>query len=384
MKILQMMASGERGGGANHLLGVVGELQRRQVACVVAVGDNGPTLARTEAMGCELLPLRVMGRRLSVGVVAQVRRAIERSGADVVHCHGTRAALLTALAARFSPAKRRPPFIYTAHGLSYRKRWFTPLLLPFFFAEQLICREAAAVVSVSQQDLLDLRRRGYLGAEDGMHIGNAVHVEGLLGDPATRPERRRNTRSTLGVVDESTCVVGTVARLVPQKAVRDLLSAFAADERLDGARLVVVGDGPLRADLEAQAKSLGIAERCLFLGERADVPDLLLAFDVFALSSHWEGEPIALLEALAAELPIVATANTGATDILAGSDAAVLTPVADTNALGRALGDVVSDSHRRQGMRRAASALLQGRTYAAVTEQLLEVYQRVLASRVTA
>src|SRR5207237_5881897 len=102
--------------------------------------------------------------------------------------------------------------------------------------------------------------------------------------------------------------VGTVGRLSPQKAPLDLLAAFTrVAERLPDAHLVMVGSGPLRQEVEAAVERAGLAQRVHLVGLRRDVPEILRAFDVFALRSHYEGLARVLPQAMAAGLPIGAT-----------------------------------------------------------------------------
>jgi glycosyltransferase involved in cell wall biosynthesis len=126
-------------------------------------------------------------------------------------------------------------------------------------------------------------------------------------------------RRTLGVSDGS-YVIGCVASLIPVKAHTDLLNAFARLIKIiPDSLLLLVGDGPLRSDLELMAQNLGLQDTVKFLGYRSDARELYSAFDVFALISHSEGLPMAMLEAMAAALPVVVSA--------VGAIPAVITPM---------------------------------------------------------
>lgn len=366
------MASGARGGGAEHLLGILGPLTQAGIDCAVAVGDDGPLRSRVEELGVACTPLNIMGQRLSLRGLAQVGGLIEASGADVVHAHGTRGALATVLSGL---GRQAPPVVYTIHGLSYRKPWPAPLLWPFIAAEALICRRARQVISVSQADIDDLRRRRLLGPRRGEHLANAVAVDRFAG---VDPTRRGRLRRSLGIPEDA-LVFGTVSRLVPQKAVDDLLAAFArcaADSHL-----VVAGDGPLRREIEDQAEALGVANRCHLLGSRDDIPAVLAALDIFVLSSHWEGEPIALLEALAAGLAVVATATSGSRAILTGAEAGgalVLAPIGDIPALAQAMSAVAANPGFAAQARVAGRRLVGARGYAGLCRRLMRIYRDVV------
>lgn len=146
-------------------------------------------------------------------------------------------------------------------------------------------------------------------------------------------------------------VVGIVAKLSPVKGHDRFLDAAArvARERAD-ARFLVVGDGPLRRDLEERARSLGVAERVVFAGAREDVPSLLALMSAFVLSSESEGSPNAVMEAMAAGVPVVATDVGGVASVVGDSGAAALVPAGDADALARGVLRVLSDQSAAAGM----------------------------------
>ena len=139
-------------------------------------------------------------------------------------------------------------------------------------------------------------------------------------------------------------LIVNVARLTPAKDQRTLIAAFAllpADP--PAPRLAFVGEGPLRADLAAQAAALGVADRVYFLGFRDDVAAVLAAADVFALSSEWEGMPVSLLEAMAAGCPVVATAVGGVGQVVRDGATGLLVPPGDPPALAAGLRACLDD-----------------------------------------
>ena len=377
MRVLHVMASAARGGGAAHLLDLLPELRRAGWDCEAAVGAVGPLGADLAALGIAVHPVDLMGRRLAPLRALRLARLTARLVPDLVHLHGTRAAFFHAAGA---PARRRhagPPAVYTAHGLAYRKDAGRIERRVSRLAERTACRGADAVISVSRADLADLERRGFVRRGCGFHVGNAVRA------PSAGPDDRAAARRRLGLPPDAP-VVGTVSRLVPQKAVGDLVDAVArmapAFDGLPGPPvLVVVGDGPLRADVESRVRTGVGGARVLLTGDRGDVPQVLPAFDVFALSSHWEGEPIALLEAMAAGLPCVATATEGAREILGGDPSSgLLVPVADVARLSDALAGLLRDAGARAALGKAARARVRRRSPAAQAVRVADVYRRLL------
>ena len=382
-RVLHVMASGARGGGAAHLVDLLPELSRIGWDCEAAVGSDGPLDSELAALGVPVHPLDLMGSRLGLHRVREAVRLVRRTRRlqpDIVHIHGTRAAFFHAVARAVVGERREgPPVVYTAHGLAYRKEACAGERIVSLLAERVACRGADAVTSVSRADLDDLKRRGFLRQRPGFHVRNAVRLPDAAG--CRRPEARRR----LGVQSAGP-VVGTVSRLVPQKAVDDLIDAVRVAQSIRSAEaspitLVVVGDGPLRTALEgrigADRATAGVPDaRVMLLGTRDDVPDILPAFDLFVLSSRWEGEPIALLEAMAAGLPCVATETEGAREILGASpEAGCLTPVGDVGALGRVIAGLLADRGARRTLGAGARELMRSRTPQAQALRIAEIYR---------
>ena len=164
-------------------------------------------------------------------------------------------------------------------------------------------------------------------------------------------EMRERTRASLGIASGQ-FVLGNVGRLAPPKVPSDLIHAFVCASRVrPEARLVLVGDGPLRGEVESLVARLGVSGRVALLGLRRDVPDLMAAFDAFVFASRWEGLPRTILQAMAAGLPVVATRVDGVPDAVDDGETGYLVPPGDvptladrmlrlmaTPELGRALG----------------------------------------------
>ncbi|KIQ97465.1 Glycosyltransferase [Lysobacter sp. A03] len=193
----------------------------------------------------------------------------------------------------------------------------------------------------------------------GAGLVGADRAEVLLNGIPTRrfasgADARLAARATLGLAPDA-LLLGSVGRLVALKHHRlllELMPALAA--ACPSAELVLLGDGPLRAELEALADSLSIRGRVHFLGARDDVARLLPALDVFALPSLTEGLSIALLEACAAGLPIVATAVGGNPEIVTDGCTGVLVPPDDREATRNALEALLKDAALRKRLGSAA------------------------------
>lgn len=172
------------------------------------------------------------------------------------------------------------------------------------------------------------------GIRKGLHvIPFGVEVSRFVSD---RVMERSEFR-----LDKSLPVLGTICRLIePKKGLAFLLGAVAALEREAGkpvCQLLIVGDGPARQSLMSLGESLGIAERIVFAGERRDIPVLLSVMDIFALPSLYEGFGIAILEAMAAGKPVIATTAGGIPEFVQHGHTGLLVPPADTKSLAAAI-----------------------------------------------
>jgi len=189
-------------------------------------------------------------------------------------------------------------------------------------------------------------------------------------------------RESLGVPAEAP-VVGTVGRLIDRKGHDELLDAWVRlRDEVPDAHLLVVGDGPERSVLEAKADRLGIDESVTFAGLRDDVPDLLAAMDVFVFPSHYEGLPGALLEAMAAGLPCVATPVDGNGELLEAYESGLFFDVGDDAAMARALALLLEREDLAAEMGAAAQRRArQSFTVDTMVGNFEAVYERLLAER---
>jgi glycosyltransferase involved in cell wall biosynthesis len=148
-----------------------------------------------------------------------------------------------------------------------------------------------------------------------------------------------------------------VARLTPQKGLLDLVEAAAeVVPRVPNVRFVLAGDGELRAQLEARVAALGLTQQVRFAGSRplTVLARWLGAADLFLLSSHYEGMPLAMIEAMAAGCPVVATSVGGIPDVIADSNGGIVVPAKNPHALAAAIIEILSDPEKRRAMAAAA------------------------------
>lgn len=226
--------------------------------------------------------------------IGQLRRVIRKERAQIVHAHGFKAALITALA--LAPV-RRAHFVFTAHnalpssGGSPFRRW------GYDFVQRRLFTEMDTIISVSDAVRSQIVR--FVPERKVLTIYNGISPSKFGGFSA--PE----TRIELGLGSDAQ-IVGTVARLIPGKGMDTLLEAVSLVAKiLPNLQLVIVGEGTERQRLEKYAAGLGLDDRVHFLGWREDVPRLLASWDCFTLPTLSEGFSLSVLEAMASRLPVV-------------------------------------------------------------------------------
>ena len=344
-------------GGAERALVLLLDGLRRRGHRVLLLCNDHVVAEPARALGvpAEILPL---GGDVSVHHAVRLARRLTRLRPDVLLVGMFKKVWLAGLAGRLAGVPR----IVARVGLETD----VPRNRKYRFAFR---RLVDGVVVVAERMRPAYAALPSVGARRLSVIPNAVHP----------PERARfpgAVRMSLGIPPDAPCV-GVVARLVAQKRIDRLLDSVG---RLPAeVHCIVAGEGPLRDALRRQAAALGIAGRVHFLGHRADVADVLGALDVFVLSSDREGMSNAMLEALAAEVPVVSTRVSGAEEALrCGADGIAPGVVVDFDAaaLADAVRAVLGDTERRRAMAAAA-----GRRAREVFgfPRVLDAWERVLA-----
>jgi glycosyltransferase involved in cell wall biosynthesis len=263
----------------------------------------------------------------------RLRQLLARDRADVVHAHGLRAGALAAIALSLRAAGAALPLVVTVHNAPPSSGVNATI---YQGLELLVARSAAVVLCVSR-DLEERMRRA--GARDVRRaLVPPYDPPGPPGPPSPAPGPDA-IRRELGTGQRP--LILAAGRLAPQKGYGTLIEAARGWQDLSPVPLLAIaGSGPLRAELAAVAAPL--APSVVLLGQRADVPALLAAADLFVLPSRWEGQPLILQEVLRAGRPIVAT-RAGGTPDLTGEDGALLVPPDDPAALTAAVRLILTD-----------------------------------------
>jgi glycosyltransferase involved in cell wall biosynthesis len=309
------------------------------------------------------IPVHFLEKRPGVDLrtVPRLRSVLRRTAPDVVHTHtNVLHYLLPALGLR-----RRCPVVHTVHNVAERE-----VSRPTRAVHWVAFRTGVFPIAIGQAVADSIAREYRVPAH--ATIANGIPVARYAVDSSSA----RSVREAMGV-GEDVPLLATVGRLTYQKDPGALVRAFAG-KRLEelGAHLMLVGDGDLRSETERLARELGVSGRVHFMGVRTDVPALLAAADVFVLSSRYEGNPLVVMEAMAAGRPVVAT-SVGCVPELVPPEAGRLVPAGDGAALYRALIALAGDRELARRMGAAGARIARERFDEAV---MAAAYARLYAS----
>jgi glycosyltransferase involved in cell wall biosynthesis len=363
IRSLLVVDSLEVGGAERHVVGLAVALRRKGHEVAVACSASGELSDPLDGANVPVRPLldQLVERRVSVVYARGLRRLVRERRFDLVHAHVYASAAASALATVGTGV----PLVVTEHTEGAWQGRLARLVSRFIY------RRARRVIAVSSSI------RGRLIGRDGVPpekisvIPNAVI-------PA--PDTSLDASGTLPDEWYGEPLIGTVARLQPEKGVANFLKAAArASVSCPSARFLVVGDGPLREELLRLADRLGLRERVRFLGHRADARALIGLLDVIVVPSLTEGTPLIVLEAMAAGVPLVASAVGGIPDQVRHDGEGLVIPPNDTAALGDALLELLQDPDRARslgeaGRRRADSEF----AHAAMVRKIETVYHAAL------
>lgn len=306
----------ELGGAQEVALYTVSHLDRTKFHPVLIAGPDGLlTDEATRLPGVEVVILPSLGPRVHVladlAALFDLVRLFRRLQPTIVHTHSSKAGILGRWAAWFA---RVPIILHTIHGYGVTPAQPSWLRRVFIVLERVTGWITTHWIAVAQAD----RKTGIQwGLFDEHHV--SVVRPGIDPKPflsVLQPNDRERLRAEFGASADD-WLIGTVACLKPQKAPEDFVSvAKRVCDTMPRARFVLIGDGELRQSLETLVERYGLKHRVHLAGWRRDISTAMKAFDVFLLTSHWEGLPRVLLEARAAGIPVVATRVGGVEEVI--------------------------------------------------------------------
>ncbi|MFH1634443.1 MAG: glycosyltransferase family 4 protein [Chloroflexota bacterium] len=306
------------GGAQENTMFTAAQLDKSRFRVAVVsgpqTGSEGSLIEEVRELGVPLTILPELVREINPGkdlsAIWKLSRLMRNGRYTIVHTHSSKAGVLGRIAARLAGV---PVIVHTVHGWSFHERMSPWRRRAYVAMEKLAAAFSDVMIVVAEGDIEKGLREGIGRREQYRLIRSAIPLDDF--DPARVDGAA--ARRDLGLPPDVS-VVGNVGRFSPQKNPLDWVRiAGILGRALPDTYFLLVGDGPLRAQVEAQLEIEGIAGRTKLTGLRRDVPAMLAAMDVFLLTSLWEGLPRVIPQAMTMGLPVVANRADGTVEAIA-------------------------------------------------------------------
>jgi glycosyltransferase involved in cell wall biosynthesis len=347
---------------------VAGPQTGSEGSLIETVRERGIPLTLEPSLVREVNPwqdLRAIGR---------LARLMRRERYTIVHTHSSKAGIVGRWAAKLAGV---PVILHTVHGWGHHERQ-SPLVRAYYiWLEKLTLPITDKLIVVSPRNTEKGLADGIGTPDDYVVIRSGIELD-RFGHPQVA---WAETRQAWGLPLHAP-VVGTVTRLSPQKGPLDFVRAAAQIAQANPeVYFLMVGDGPLRGEVEQLAAELGIRDRLVLTGLRRDVPELLAAMDIFALSSLWEGLPRVLPQAMATGLPVIATACDGSAEAVEEGVNGFLTPPGDPAALADKVLALIRNPDLAHGLGEAGRARVAEFDVQTMVTKIADLYQDLLLQK---
>jgi glycosyltransferase involved in cell wall biosynthesis len=334
---------------------------------VCCLRNEGVQANELRSNGIPVVSLKMRLRFWPMGMY-RLYRLIRHLKPKIIHTHLYESGIWGRLVGIFT---HTPVILTTEHSLPFPKRRY--LLL-----ERITNHFTDKMIAVSEEIRQKCIHKQGVPPDKVITIPTAVDIAHFQG-----VKTRNHLRNELGMRDSSP-LIGTIARLVRPKRLDYLLEAARlVCNKVPKARFVIIGDGPLREELNNQAEELGLIPGCVsFLGSRFDIPEILSSLDIFILSSELEGLPVALLEAMASTRPVIATRVGGIPQVIQDGYNGILVSPHDPTGLANAIFAVIEDNTLSRSMAIEGFRTIESRySINAVGQQIVSLYDSMLKKK---
>jgi glycosyltransferase involved in cell wall biosynthesis len=350
LRVLRIISRMNVGGPARHVAILHAGLDPRHFDSTLVYGTEGMTEGSLRSLlgtASNTVSIPELGREISPladsVTLARLIRLMREIRPDIVHTHTAKAGFAGRVAARMTGV---PIIVHTFHGHVFHG-YFSPRKTAVFLQlESRLAGISNRLVTISPR--LRDEIAGY-GVADAKKI-DVVPLGLRLAPHGTHPRRTGDFRQAMGI-SEDALLIGAVGRLVPIKNLGLLLEAASLARRnVPNLHVVFVGEGELRQELAEKANALGLASVVTFAGWQHDLPAVYADLDATVVTSHSEGTPACLIEAMASGCPVIATSVGGVPDMIIPGVTGQLTPPGDANALATAIVHLVKEPEQARSM----------------------------------
>ncbi|MEK7449978.1 MAG: glycosyltransferase family 4 protein [Planctomycetota bacterium] len=368
IKILQVITRLVEGGAADHVLSLCANFSL--LRSINSARDRFDlTLAGNQAAGgyqgkirdarIKFFPVTSFRREISpfndLKAFWSLYQCIKKEKFDIVHTHTSKAGILGRLAARLSGV---PVIIHTPHGSIYHPTYYSRIPLFFFsLLEKAASRFTDRIIVLSEREKEEYLNYRIAPPDKFLVIRGGIDVEKFIPVPSPAGKVSINItakKKELGIPADG-LVVGNIARLSPEKGHLFCFEAFKrVVETIPNVYLLIVGSGPMEGLIKRRINELNLTEKVIMTGYRSDIPEILPVLDVSVHSSCWEGLPHAMVEAMLAGRPVVATDAGGMREAHIPGETGLIVPVNNPSALAEAMIRLLKDKALAQRMGQSA------------------------------
>jgi glycosyltransferase involved in cell wall biosynthesis len=336
--VLQLIDDASLGGGQMHVLLLSKYLQRENIEVAIATEATGWLVDQAKILNIPTYEIAI-SNKVTWKSFQNINQLLKSQKFDVIHTHGGTAGFWGRLVA--SRLQNKPKIIHTYHGLHYLNTAQTETpkqkikTAIFQKIDQLLVSITDRIICVCKSDY-----EKAIAAKVATPSKTLIVYNGIETDKFSQSINKETSRKIFDIAPTE-FIFGNVGRLHEQKGHQYLLQAFV--KVADRARLLIIGDGDLKDELINLASDLQISDRIIFLGARSDVHEFLSAINVFVMPSLWEGQPIALLEALAMGKPCIVSNVDGIPEIITNGVNGYLVKRKDVAGLTQAMNQAIDN-----------------------------------------
>ena len=355
INLLYIITKLELGGAQKQLLSLISALDKDRYNIFLFTAGDG--LLIPEALAIEGLILkrskfleRVINPLKDILALLEIYFFIKKNRIQIVHTHSSKAGILGRLAAKFA---KTPVIIHTVHGWSFNDYQFRPVNYLYRFLERICATFTSKIIVVSSFDQAKGLKNSIASKE------RYILIRYGLDDKAfSATSKRREIRQSLGLSDMA-LVVGMVACFKFQKAPLDFIElAGRIKIKFPDVKFVLVGDGRLRGKIVTRIKQLNLENQIILTGWYKDIPGILSGWDIFVLTSLWEGLPISVLEAMSAGLPAVVTDTGGIREALINGQTGYLVDPHDIVFMQNRVEELLNSAQKRDEFGRSSQEII--------------------------
>ncbi|UKO98448.1 glycosyltransferase family 4 protein [Nostoc sp. UHCC 0870] len=379
LKVLHIITQLVLGGAQDNTLITIAKHDRSKFHVHLASAPHGLWLERSKKVADVFYPISHLVNPISplqdIIALIEIIRLLRREKFDIIHTHSSKAGILGRWAGRLAGI---PVIVHTVHGFSFHDFMPTWKKQLYIFLERISRSCGDFYITVSELNRQEAVQLKFFKLDNSITIYSGIDFKKL-----DREVDLTLVKHQIGIPDKWQTIV-SVGRLDAQKAPHFLIDAFAQVlSYYPETVLLLVGDGELRQELEAQVNRLNITSKVYFLGSREDVPEILKIADIFALSSLWEGLGRAMTEAMLVGKPVVVPAIYGIPEIVHHQETGLLFEAKNVEQLATHLVYLLQHPEERdrlgQNAKNLTRKLFDGD---AMVRQIEEVYEKLLQEKI--